>query len=121
MDPDVSTTTAERALDEIASALRHGDVPRAQRALDAHRAEIPPHALMRLGGLNLRRRRWADAAWLLDRAAHRNAAADLQRCLARNMASLEVHRPAAYAALADVSVDADVTIGQTPSGHATII
>ena len=115
------STTAERALDEIAAALRRGDVPRAERAIAASGVSVPPHAMLRLAELNIRRRRWADAAWLLDHMQGRDPAAELRRRLARNMAALEKHRPDVFAALADVAGDADVGIGTTPTGHSTII
>src|SRR5687767_1723149 len=112
MEPTVSTT-AEKVLDEIAASLRRGDLPRAERALATAREQIPPQSLLRLAELNIRRRRWGDAAWLLDHMSHRDPAGDMKLRLARNLIALEQHRPGVYAALANVTADAEVGVGTT--------
>ena len=122
MDPTThSTAAADKLLDEVAAALRRGDLPRAERAVATPGAGIPPHALLRLAELNIRRRRWGDAAWLLDHVPQHDPSSQLQRCLTRNMASLETHRPAVYAALMDAPAGEEVGIGTTPTGWATVV
>src|SRR5689334_10822624 len=92
----------DAVLDEVVTALRRDDPERAERALAAAPGVVGPEAFLRLAELNVRRRRWRDATWLFDRVPDREPAAELKRCLARNMAALQRRRPTVYAALADL-------------------
>src|SRR5215212_8526226 len=120
MEPPASTI-AEKCLDEVAAALRRGDRPRAERAVAAAGDKVPSQGLLRLAELNIRRRRWSDALWLLDQVPARDAAAEMKRRLARNLTALERHRPRVYGALAEVTPDAEVGIGATPAGRPTVV
>jgi len=114
-----ATRTSAATLDLIVSALRRGDLARAEAALLAGPIEAEP--LLRLAELNLRRQRWADAAWLLE-----HAQADLppefafKRNLCRNMAALSVHRPDVCRLLAATRPDDAVYIARSQTGHPTI-
>src|SRR3954447_7018223 len=92
----------DAVLDQVVTALRRDDVARAGQVIADHPDLIAPAAFLRLAELNMRRRRWRDAAWLFDRGPGREPAADLKRCLARNLAALERHRPTVYAKLANL-------------------
>src|SRR3954452_21674567 len=111
----------DAVLDQVVTALRRDDVSRADRVVADHPDLIPPAAFLRLGDLNLRRRRWRDAAWLFDRVADREPAAHLKWCLARNLAALEQHRPAVYAQLASLPATTDVAIAPSAAGQPTIV
>ncbi len=115
-----SQLTPAALLDEIVTALRRGDVSRADRALAA--AERPPaaEAMLRLAELNMRRRRWSDAAWLFDHASPRDAAADLRRRLAHNLAALHTHLPAVHDALANLPAQEDVKVTFATDGRPTL-
>ena len=64
-----SAPSADAVLDEVVTALRRGDAARAERALAAGPEPPAAEAMVRLAELNMRRRRWHDAAWLFDHAA----------------------------------------------------
>ncbi|MDB5296660.1 MAG: hypothetical protein JWO31_2643, partial [Phycisphaerales bacterium] len=141
---------AQVVLDELVSALRRADLPRAAAALASDGgAAVGADALVRLAELNARRRKWTDAAWLFDRAAERGVApspADaspsrlspavaspatgvstgaavgvaLKRNFCRNMAALAAHRPALAKLFADLPPTADVAVAPSATGHATV-
>src|ERR1700722_12060809 len=117
----ISPSSSEAVLDEIVTALRRGDVERADRVLAA--AAQPPggQAMLRLAELNVRRRRWHDAAWLFDRVLHRDTASELKRCLCRNLACLERHRPALYQRLVNLPADDKCSVGVSDTNRPTII
>src|SRR4051812_11520045 len=106
----------DAVLGQVVTALRRDDVARAHRVPADHPDQAPRAAFLRLGDLNLRRRRWRDAAWLFDRLADWEPAAHLKRCLARNLAAVEQHRPAVYAQLASLPATTDVAIAPSAAG-----
>jgi len=116
-----ATSSSDAVLDEIVTALRRGDIERADRALAS--AAQPPdgQAMLRLAELNVRRRRWHDAAWFFDRVPHRDAASELKRCLCRNLACLERHRPALYERLVNLPADDKCSVGMSATNRPTII
>lgn len=111
----------DAVVDQVVAALRRDDVARAEQVVADHPDLIPATAFRRLAELNMRRRRWRDAAWLFDRIPDREPAADLKRCLARNLAALERHRPAVLAQLVSLPTTTDVAIAPSPTGRPTVI
>jgi hypothetical protein len=120
----MTTTLAsnpDAILDQVVSALKADDLEGAETILAGAPGAVPQHALMRLAELNLRRRRWRDAAWLFDRVADRDASAELKRYLCRNMACLERHRPEVHAQLSGLPLQqSHVTICPSATDRPTI-
>ena len=83
-------TLPEAVLDEVVTALRRGDAARAERALASAASRRRRQAMLRLAELNMRRRRWHDAAWLFDTPAERaTRRPELKRRLSKNLACLQ--------------------------------
>lgn len=101
----------------LAAALRNGDVAAAERIA----GRFGPDALRSLAESLMRCRRWADAAWLLDRIQGGNVADHAKRCLAKNLAALRVHRPKAYDLLVELPDDERFGIAPSVSGALTIL
>jgi hypothetical protein len=116
-----ATSSSNEVLDEIVTALRRGDVERAEKALASAAHPSDAQAMLRLAELNVRRRRWHDAAWFFDRVPDRDAASELKRCLCRNLACLERHRPALYQRLVQQPVDDKCSVGMSGTNRPTII
>ncbi len=115
------TISSEAVLDEIVTALRRGDVERAERALESAAQPPDEQAMLRLAELNVRRRRWHDAAWFFDRVPHRDTASELKRCLCRNLVCLQLHRPALYERLVSLPADDKCSVGMSDTNRPTII
>lgn len=69
----------------------------------------------------MRRRRWADAAWLFGRLPSRDAAAEMKRCLALNLAAMQSHRRAVYERLVGLAATDAFGIGASASGRPTVV
>jgi hypothetical protein len=78
----------------LLDALRRGDFTTAGQliASEAYLTE-QLHALAE--GL-MRRRRWRDADWLFGQCEDHDASTEMKRCLSRNLAALQQHRPEVY-------------------------
>src|SRR4051812_13932559 len=110
----------EAILNQVVTALRADDLDRAEAIFAGAPGVAPPQAFTRLAELNMRRRRWRDAAWLWDRAGEREGSAELKRCLCRNMASLERHRPDVYRQVVALPGESHVSVCASASGRPTI-
>ena len=104
-------------LADLAAVLRSGDVANAQRLAKP----LGPDAIRSLAESLLRRRRWAEAAWLLDRVPAANVGDHAKRCFAKNLAALKVHRPAIHDLLVEVPDDVRFGIAPSSSGALTIL
>lgn len=81
----------------------------------------PPAADLRaLAALRLKQRAWAHAAELLQQIPDLDPLTALQLNLARNMACLEVHRPAVYQAVLSTPARGDLRIVQVSDGLLSI-
>lgn len=116
---------ANTVLDEAINALRRNDLQRAEASLAAAREAgvvLPPESLLRLAELNLRRRRWRDAAWFYSQIpAPLDTAAAMQHRLARNLDALERHRPDVYATLMALPAHDDVGVAPALGGAQTVV
>jgi hypothetical protein len=111
----------DAVLDQVVAALKADDPTHAEAILAGAPGVVPQNAFERLADLNLRRRRWRDAAWLFDRVADRDASAELKRCLCRNMAALERDRPEVCGLLSTPPLQqSHVTICPSATGRPTI-
>jgi hypothetical protein len=69
----------------------------------------------------MRRRRWSDAAWLFSRIVNPDAATEMKRCLAGNLAAMQVHRPAVYQQLIQLPTTDAFGIAPSASGRPTVL
>jgi hypothetical protein len=114
-----STSPAATSLDpaRLLDALRRGDEATAgEIARDFSADEIRSLA----EGL-MRRRRWSDAAWLFARVEPRDAATEMKRCLARNLAAMQARRPAIYQQLIQLPATDAFGIAPSASGRPTLL
>lgn len=119
MTSAATTSATSAALDQMVSALRRGDLARAEAAFAG--GGIDAESLNRLADLNIRRQRWADAAWLLDHAGPASSpATSFKRNLCRNLVSLSTTRPEVASQLASLQPDGSVTIVASGTGHPTL-
>lgn len=116
-----TATSIDALLDEIVTALRREDLARATHLLASNPGAIPDATLLRLADLNMRRRRWGDAALLFDQLQSIDSSNHLKRCLCRNLASLQRHRPDVYETVVALPAGSDVTIGAAADGRPTIV
>ena len=68
----------------------------------------------------MRLRHWGDAAWLLEQVPSRDAAVELKRLLAQNLASLQQYRPDIYA-LVSLPTGRQLRHRRPPAGRPTIV
>lgn len=102
---------------KLLDALRRGDQSAAEdvvRAFSANEIRATAEGLMR-------RRRWSDAAWLFARLDARDAATEMKRCLARNLAAMQVRHPDIYRQLIELPTTDALGIANTPSGRPTVL
>ena len=83
----------------LAAALAEDDLDRADCLLSAMGRQIPCEALRPVAKLHLRRQHWCDAARLFERIDQRDIASELKHNLARNLDSIQRHRPQIYQVL----------------------
>jgi hypothetical protein len=69
----------------------------------------------------MRRRRWSNAAWLFARLQPRDAATEMKRCLSRNLAAMQAHRPAIYQQLIELPATDAFGIAPTAGGRPTVL
>ena len=117
-----ATLSPAAALDAIVSALRRGDMDKAQAAFDSGGGMIDSSALSKLADLNVRRRRWADADWFLSRLPESDVspAVVFRRNLCRNLAALQIRYPAMARLLAELPPGQRVRLAVSGTGHPTI-
>src|SRR4051812_2181033 len=101
----------------LAAALRGGDGVAAERLA----APLSPDALRSLAESLLRCRRWADAAWLLERLPPGNLSDQAKRNLSKNLAAIRVRRPKVYDLLVELQDDERFGIAPSSSGALTIL
>jgi hypothetical protein len=102
---------------KLLDALRRGDEHAAQDAIQAF-----SHDEIRATAEGMmRRRRWSDAAWLFERFDARDASTEMKRCLARNLAAMQIHRPSIYQQLIGLPTTDSVGIAPSPGGRPTIL
>lgn len=104
---------------EVSAALRRGDVATAEQLMTSGTPK--PEAVAAAAEAFMRNRRWADGAWLFDRISQRDVPAGIKRCLCRNLASLQIHRPAVYELLISLPKSDHCGIGTSATRHPTII
>jgi hypothetical protein len=121
MHSDTTSSPAPVRTDALIGALRRGDFDGAARLLDGAEPPLPPAQVSTLAEGLMRRRRWADAAWLFSRVSRRDAATEMKRCLAANLAALQAHRPAVYEQIVGLPATNAVGIGASASGRPTVV
>src|SRR4051812_1929458 len=77
---------------KLLDALRRGDFSSAEEAAQ----KLPLDQICSAAEGMMRRRRWSDAAWLFAHIEPRDAAMEMKRCLAGNLAAMQRHRPEIY-------------------------
>jgi hypothetical protein len=105
------------ACHEVLAALLAGDLPTAEKLA----AELVSSELIETAHACMRGRRWGDAAWLFDRLDNPDGNSQLKRCLSRNLAALQLHRPAVYQAMVTLPTETRCAIGAAADGRPTII
>jgi hypothetical protein len=117
--PDAQTAPT---IDRLLSALRDGRLDDAGQILSTAQYPLSGETLRPMAEMLMRRRQWAQAAWLFARvpASDRDVAADMKQRLASNLAALQNHRPAVYEALVGLPAQQQFSVGGTPSGKPTI-
>jgi hypothetical protein len=108
--------------DRLLAALRAGRFDEAEAALADPASPPDPQRQLRLAEMLMRRRQWAQAAWLFSRLpqAATDAAAVVKRRLAANLAALQRHRPAVYEALVALPAQQQFFVAATASGRASV-
>lgn len=109
------------AVDALIGMLRRGDRDAAGRLLDSAQ---PPFAAEQIGSLAdglMRRRRWAEAAWLYGWLPTLDAASGIKRCLCGNLAALELRRPALYKQLIALPATNAFSVESSASGRPTLM
>ena len=109
------------AIPQLAAALRRGDPAAAARVFEPPAAAPDPAAVRTLAEGMMRSRRWADAAWLFDRLPARDTADEMKRRMSRNLAALQIHRPAVYDLLVGLPAQDRFGIAPAASGQLTIL
>ena len=117
---DAALPSSPPDADRVLAALRAGAFDEAERLLSA--ATFPAPWLCRTGEMLMRRRQWAQAAWVFGRVRtpDRDPACDLKRRLSLNLAALKAHRPSLYTLLVNQPADARFSVGATASGKPTV-
>jgi hypothetical protein len=103
----------------LLDALRRRDFDAAEHAMAA--LERAPENLTSLGEGLMRRRRWADAAWLFDQIESRDAATEMKRVLSRNLAAMQTHRRHIYETLIALPATDSLGISAAAGGRPTIL
>jgi hypothetical protein len=108
--------------DRLLSALRDGKLDDAGQILSTAQPPVSGETLRPMAEMLMRRRQWAQAAWLFGRlpAADRDVAVEMKQRLASNLAALQIHRPAVYEALVALPAQQQFSVGGTPSGKPTV-
>src|SRR5438270_8541910 len=109
------------AHNDFFSAMRAGDVDRAERLLSELPPPLPDHLLRSVADLHVIRHRWHEAAEALARMKHRNVDAEMRRKLCVNLAALKTHRPAVYKELIDAEATDRYSVAPSKTGHPTIL
>lgn len=99
----------------LLTALRQNDA-----AGTALASSLTAQTLVEAAHAAMQFRRWADAAWILERLPTRDAATELKRFLSRNLASLEQHREPIYRAMMSLPTSDRCGIIASPSGRPTL-
>ncbi len=111
----------ERAVKrELTAALGRGDLDAAEGAVARLGGEVPAELLEPVAMVHLARERWSEAAAALGSVGSRDANLEALRRYAANLAALERHRPAAYAALMAAPQVRTYEIDTSRAGRATI-
>lgn len=120
-DASFNPASSSAFVDALLNLLRCGDHEAAGRLLDDANPPVPAAQLAALAVGLMRRRRWAEAAWLFGRVAPREPAAEMKRRLCRNLAAIQTHRPVLYQQFTALPATNAVSIGATPSGRPTLL
>jgi hypothetical protein len=115
----IQSPTAETDLvaHDLLAALLSGDLSRAERCA----TPLTPESLLETAHACMRGRRWADAAWVLDRIESPTADAQIKRCFCKNLACLQLHRPAVYQTIVTLPTETRCGISAAAEGRPTII
>ncbi|MDB5329017.1 MAG: hypothetical protein JWP03_168 [Phycisphaerales bacterium] len=121
MSTALPAATVPAFIHEVSAALRREDLAGAERLLNSSIPAPAAPVLISAAESAMRTRRWRDAAWFFDRIPQRDSGCELKRCVCRNLASLQVHRPALYQIL--IALPADDRCGIAPSltGRPTVV
>ena len=91
MSMQPSTVPRAATIHEVSAALRRGDVQGAESLFTA--GAPAPASIVAAADSAMRDRRYAEAGWLFDRVPDRDLPTGIKRCLCRNLACLQQHRP----------------------------
>src|SRR5688572_23129787 len=103
----------------LLDALRRGDLSTAAQLIASE--AFPREQLHALAEGLMRRRRWRDADWLFGQCERRDAGTEMKRCLSRNLAALQQHRPEVYRQLITLPATEDFGIAPAANGRPTIL
>ena len=117
-----ATTLADNstALPRLVSALRDNRLADADEAATSLGDAPPQASWLHLADLHLRRRRFAQAAALLDRIPNLDIHGRLKRNTARNYAALEQHRPADFQRLISATMGDRFRLTTIPGNRLSI-
>lgn len=104
-------------LERLLAALRSGASDDAERAVSELMSAA---ALGTAADTLMRRRQWAQAAWVFARMPERDVGQEMKRRLAANLASLQQHRHWVYDLLVSLPAQQQFSIVATASGRPTI-
>ncbi|MDB5173294.1 MAG: hypothetical protein JWN51_2067, partial [Phycisphaerales bacterium] len=121
MSTALPASTVPAIVHELSAALRREDLAGAERLLASAIPAPTPDAMLLAAQAAMRSRRWRDAAWFFDRIPDRDSGCEVQRCLCRNLASLQVHRPAVYQILISLPADDHCGIAPSVTGRPTLV
>jgi hypothetical protein len=119
--PPNPTATAPACADALLGLMRRGDFDAAGRLLDAPGDSLAPAQLHAMADGLMRRRRWAEAAWLFGRLPSGDGSSDLKRRLCGNLTALQAHRPGLYQQLIALPASDAFSVGASPSGRPTVL
>src|ERR1700689_1947740 len=119
MSTDPFSTIRAETIREISAALGQGNPDEAKRLLTCH--AVKAETIIAAAEPAMRERRWSDAAWFFDQVPHDEGAVGIKRCLSRNLASFQVHRPELYELFVSLPKNDNVGLGTSASGHPTTV